>query len=133
MRVRDGDRVPRPLEKLDVVLAVPERKDAVRVEAEVRSDERHPRALRHLRARELEEVRERLGDVEAPVEARLHARLEVVERVRVADRDELRRRPREPGEEVADRAQREVLDVGVPASLGRHGGDVELVVEIRVR
>ena len=42
--------------------------------------------------RELEEVRQRLRDVEAVAEALLHPRPRAVERVRVADADELRRR-----------------------------------------
>ena len=63
-------------------------------------------------------------------EARLHLDLEAVELVRVADDDELRRRLRQPGEQVADRVDDEVLEARVRVRLGRLVGDVELVVDV---
>ena len=101
-------------------------------EPEVLGDEREAGALCDLGARELEEVRQRLRDVEATGEALLHARLEAVQRRRVADRDELRRRLRQPGREIADLVDGEVLERGVALGLGRHAVDVQLVVHVAV-
>ena len=47
--------------------------------------------------------------------------------------DELRRRPVEPVEQVADRMQLEVLEVRVALRLGGDLGDVELVVHVAVQ
>ena len=116
MPVLDADGVARPVEQLEVVLAVPERDRLRGGEAEVLGDEREPAPLRDPRARELEEVGERLGDEEPVAEALDEAGPELVERVRVVDDDELRRRPLEPAEQVAHRRDREVLEVRVRAA-----------------
>ena len=52
--------------------------------------------------------------------------------VGVVDDDELRRRALEPVEQVADLRDRQVLEVGVRASVLGHLGDVELVVDVAV-
>ena len=91
MRVRHGDAEAGPVEQLAVVLAVAARDRLLRPEAEPVGDEREAAALAHVRVRELEEVRQRLGDEEAAREARLQLGLELVERVGIADGDELRR------------------------------------------
>jgi hypothetical protein len=82
--------------------------------------------------RELEEVGERLRDEEASGEAGLELSLELVERTRIADRDELRRIVVEPRAEVAHCVDLEMLEVGVPPCLRRHLGDVEMVVDVAV-
>src|SRR5204863_6233851 len=91
VRVRDGDAEAGPVEQLPVVLAVAARDRLLGREAEPLRDEREPAPLAHVRVRELEEVRQRLGDEETSREARLQLRLELVEGSRIADRDELRR------------------------------------------
>ena len=58
--------------------------------------------------------------------------LQPVELDRVADRDELRRRLRQPGEQVADRVHLQVLERRVRLRGGRVLGDVELVVDVAV-
>ena len=132
VRVGDGDAEAGPLEQLDVVLPVAEGDRPLGREAQVLGQEAETGALRHLGARELEEEGQRLGDEEAAVEAGLHPVLQPVEGVGVVDGDELRRRRREPGGEVADLVQREVLEAGVALGLRRHLGDVELVVDVAV-
>ena len=87
VRVRDGDREAGPVEQLAVVLAVAAGDRLRRAEAEPVGDELEPRALAHVRVRELEEVRQRLRDEEASGEARLQHGLERVH---------LRRRRRRP-------------------------------------
>jgi hypothetical protein len=94
--------------------------------------ERGPGCLRDLRAREFEEVGKGLRDVEPPIEPRLETRLERIERVRLADRDELRRRLVEPVEKRADDGDREVLELGVGSCFRRLRGDVELVADVAV-
>ena len=122
----------RPVDELDVVLAVAERDGALAREAKVLREEVEPGRLRDVRRRELEEVRQRLRDVEAAVEARDHALLQPVEHLGIVDHDELRRRFVEPVEQVADGVQLEMLEVRVAASLRRDLGDVELVVDVAV-
>ena len=133
VRVLDRDAVARPLEQLDVVLAVAERDRLLRREAEVAGQKVEARALRHARRRELEEVRQRLRDVQPLAEALPQPRRELVERGRVADADELRRVAVEPRDKVADGMDREVLEARVSLRLGRHARDVELVVDVDVR
>jgi hypothetical protein len=82
--------------------------------------------------RELEEVRQRLRDEEASREARLQHRLELVQRLGIADGDELRRVAVEPGAEVADDVDLEVLEVGLASRLRRHLRHVEEVVDVAV-
>ena len=91
-----------------------------------------PRSLRHLRACELEEVRERLGDVEASGEALLHLRLEPVELLGVVDDDELRGWLLEPREQIADLVDNEVLKAGVALRCRGLVGDKKLVVDVAV-
>ena len=67
-----------------------------------------------------------------PAKRGFSSRLELVERRRVADRDELRRVTVEPGAEIADRVDLEALEVGVAPRLGRHLRDVEQVVDVAV-
>ena len=90
--VRHGDPVAGPFEELDVVLAVPEGDRPLAARSRGARRRTAARGLRHLRARELEEERQRLGDVQARREVRLHALLEAVEALGLADGDELRRR-----------------------------------------
>src|SRR5205085_2403350 len=130
--VVDRDAIPRPGHELDVVLAVAERDRPLRREPEALREKVEPGRLRDARRGELEEVRERLGDVHAAVEARLHPLLELVEDERVVDHDELRRRIAQPGEDVADLVQLDVLEVGVLARTGSDLGDVELVRHVAV-
>ena len=99
MRIRDSDAEAGPLEQLEVVLAVAECDRPLGGEAELLGDEGEAAAFRDRRARELEEVGQRLGDVEALAEALLQARTQDVEPVGVVDDDELRRRPLDPVEE----------------------------------
>ena len=65
------------------------------------------RALAHAGQGELEEDRERLGDEGPAVEVSAQLVLEPVERLRLADDDDLGRRPVEPLEQVADRVRLE--------------------------
>ena len=105
--------IPKPasLDQLDVVLAVPEGDDALERDAEPLGDERDARSLRDGGVAELEEVRER-GREEEPLAERRGERLaEGRHVVRVGDGDELRRRLLEPGGEVADLLDRDVLEV----------------------
>src|SRR5581483_4723236 len=132
VRVRDGDGVTGPFEQLDVVLTVAERDGLLPREPEPPGEELEPGALRHVAVGELEEVRQRLRDEEAAVEVRLHPHLERIQLERVADADELRRRPVEPREEVADRVDGELLELRVPVGLGRLARDIELVVDVDV-
>ena len=132
VRVLDRDPEPGPVEELEVVLAVSEGDRALRREADVLGDEREPASLRDRRARELEEVRQRLGDVEPLAEPLLQAGPELVEPHRVVDDDELRRRPLDPAEQVADLVQRDALEVGVGARVLGDRGDVEVVVDVAV-
>ncbi len=132
MRVRDGDAEAGPVEELAVVLAVAARDGLRRGEAEPVGDELEPRALAHVRMRELEEVRQRLRDEEPAGEARLQLGLELVERLRVADGDELRRVVVQPLVQRADDVDLDPLEVGVRARLRRHLGDVQLVVDVAV-
>ena len=132
MRVGDRDAVAGPLDELDVVLAVPEGDRLLTREADVLRDEVEARRLGHVRRRELEEVRQRLRDVEAPVEAIDHPLLEAVENLRIVDHDQLGRRRPKPGEQVADRVQLQVLEVCVATGLGSDIGHVELVVDVAV-
>src|SRR4029450_7848796 len=81
-----------PLEQLVVVLAVAEGDRPLRSETDVLGEELETGALRHFRARDLEEEGQRLRDVEAAGEALLQARLESVEQLGLPDRDDLRRR-----------------------------------------
>ena len=76
VRVLDRDPVAGPLEQLDVVLAVAERDRLRGREAEPLGEEVEPGALRDARARELEEVRQRLRDEEPVAEVLLAAQLE---------------------------------------------------------
>src|SRR5439155_14538853 len=133
MRVRDADRVAGPLEQLDVVLAVAERDRLRAREAEQARQELESRPLRDVRMRELEEVRQRLRDVETAVEALLHAHLQIVELQRIADGDELRRRLVEPRKEVADRVDGELLEACIRLRLGSLAYNVELVVDVDVQ
>ena len=130
VRVRDGDAVAGPLEQLDVVLAVSERDRGLAGEAQSLGDERDAGRLRHLRSGELEEVGERLRDVEPPVESRLHHDLERVHLRRLADGHELRRRLRQPGGEIADDVDGEILEARVRVGRGRLARDVQLVVHV---
>src|SRR5262245_64948453 len=132
MCVCDRDAEPRPVQELYVVLAVPERDGALRGEAEIPGEELEAGGLGHAGARELEEERKRLRDVQAAGELLLQTRLEPVEHVGLVDCDELRRRLGKPAREVADRVERKVLKAGVAFGLRRHLGDVELVVYIAV-
>src|SRR5439155_3396086 len=121
-----------PFEELDVVLAVPEGDGAFRREALVLGYPGEAGSLRHLRTRELEELGERLRDVQPAVEASLHTPLELVELLGIADRHELRWRLGQPVEERADRVHRDVLEAGVAVGLRRLLGDVELVVHVTI-
>jgi hypothetical protein len=67
--VRDRDAVARPRHQLDVVLAVAERDRLLRREPELLREEAQPGALGDARGRKLEEVRQRLRDVEPVAEA----------------------------------------------------------------
>ena len=105
-----------------------------RGEAEPLGEERRARALGHARARELEEVRQRLRDVEPVAEARLRA----APRTRRARPGRRRRRASSAArssqrEQVADGVDRDVLEVRVRPRLGRDLGDVELVVDVHVQ
>ena len=102
MRVRDRNPEAGPVEQLAVVLAVAARNRLLGPEAEPVRDELEPAALAHVRVRELEEVRQRLRDEEASLEARLELGLERIECRGIADRDELGRIAVEPGAKVAD-------------------------------
>ena len=104
---------PGPREQLPVVLAVAERHRLRRREAEVLGDEREPAALRDRGAGELEEVRQRLGDEEPVAKLGNESRPQGVELLGRRDDDELRRRPLEPGEQVAHLRDRDVLEVGI--------------------
>ena len=81
---------------------------------------------------ELEEVRQRLGDEQARAELLLHVDLQPVERLGIADGDELGRVGVEPRPEIADRVDLEVLEVGVRARFTCDPGHVELVVDVAV-
>jgi len=128
--VGDGDAETGPVEQLAVVLAVAPCDRLGGREAEPLRDEREARALVHVRVRELEEVGERLRDEQASVEARLQHVLERVERVGISDRDELRRVCAEPLAQVAHLVDLEALEACIGAGLGRHLGDVQLVVDV---
>ena len=119
MRVLDRDGVVGPVDQLEVVLAVAERNRLVRREAEPVGDELQAGSLRDVRVRELEEERKRLGDEEPAVELRPQVGAELVEPLRVADDDELRRRPLEPLEQRPDDVQLDVLEARVPLRLRR--------------
>ena len=81
---------------------------------------------------ELEEERERLRHPEPPVEARSQHALELVERVGIADTDELRRRLDKPVGQLADRMDVDLLETCVAFGLGRQMRDVELVAHVDV-
>ena len=100
--------------------------------AEPLAHELERRALAHAGQGELEEDRKRLGDEGAAVESRPQLDLEAVERLRLADHDDLRRRPVEPREEVADgvRLEPRVRRVGHRLVVQRL--DVELVIDVDV-
>src|SRR5262245_57521628 len=102
MGVGDRNAEARPVEELHVVLTVSERDRARGSEAQVRGQETEAGGLGHVGARELEEERKRLRDVQATGEALLQTRFEPVEHVGLVDRDELRRWLGEPTREVSD-------------------------------
>ena len=132
MGVRDGDAEAGPVEQLAVVLAVPSRDRLLGAEPEPLGDEGEAAALAHVRMCELEEVRQRLRDEEATSEPRLELGLERLKLARIADRDELRRIAREPGAQIADGVDRDVLELGVAFRLGVDLRDVQLVVDVGV-
>ena len=117
VRVLDRDAEAGPVEQLEIVLAVAERDRLLGGEAELLGHEGEPAPLRDRGAGQLEEVRQRLGDVETPAELLLEPRPERVEAVGIVDDDELRRRPLDPAEQVADLVQRDALEVGVGAGV----------------
>ena len=133
MRVRHGDAEAGPVEELAVVLPVAARDRLLGAEAFPVRDEGESAPLVHARVGELEEVGQRLGDEEAAVEARLQLGLERVERQGIADGDELRRVAVEPGAQIADRMDLEVLEVGVAPRLRCDLRHVELVVYVAVQ
>ena len=132
MGVLDRHAVAGPLDKLDVVLSVAERHGSFAGKAEVIGEEREAGCLRHVRRGELEEVRQRLRDVEATVETLLHALFQSVQHLGIVDDDELRRLLVEPLEQVTNRMQLEVLEVRVALRLRRDLCDVQLVVDVAV-
>ena len=133
MRVLDRDPVARPLDELDVVLAVAEGDRPLAREAVPLREELEPGALGDAERRELEELRQRLRHPEAVGEARAHPLAEAVERVGVADADDLRRRLRQPRLDVADGVDRDLLEAGVRLRACGHARDVELVADVDVR
>ena len=133
MRVLDRDPETRLGEKLDVVLAVAERDHVREVDPEQLGDERDPGALRRAGMPELEQVRKRRREVEALAELALEVEADLGEPRGLGDRDELRRLPLEPSEEVADLGDREALEAGVGARVLGLLGDVEPVVDVDVR
>jgi hypothetical protein len=133
MRALDGDPEAGRVEELHVVLAVSERDHAVEVEPEHRTHEGEPGSLRHARISDLEHVRQRRREERTAVEPALELGADLGQDGRLRDGDELRRRPLEPCEEVADRDDRQTLEDGVPARVLALLGDVELVVDVDVR
>src|SRR4051795_7624777 len=102
VRVGDGDAEAAPVEQLAVVLAVAAPDRLRRGESHAVRDELETGALADVGMRKLEEVGERLRNEERSREARLEDCFELVERVRVADGDELRRLLVQPFAQVAD-------------------------------
>ena len=133
MGTLDGDPEADLREQLDVVLAVAEGHDVRKVDSEQPRDEGDPGSLRRSRVPELEEVRQRGRDEEAVVERALEVEPHLGEALRLGDRDELRRRPVEPGEEVADLRDSQPLEARVRARVRGLLGDVEPVVDVDVR
>src|SRR5437870_3741796 len=82
--------------------------------------------------RELEEDRQRLRDVEAVRKVAAQLAAQLVELVGIAGDDELRRRPVEPLQEVADLVQLDVLKARVLLGVPRDVRDVQLVVDVAV-
>ena len=117
VRVLDRDAEAGPVEQLEVVLAVAERDRLLRGEADMLRHEAEPASLRDRGAGQLEEVRQRLGDVEAAAELLHELGPERIEAVGIVDDDELRRRPLDPAEQVADLVHRDALEVGVGAGV----------------
>src|SRR5205823_12382432 len=101
-------------------------------EAEPLRDELQAGTLRDVPMRELEEDRQRLRDVEATCEGRTKLAAQLVQLVRIAGHDELRRRLVEPLQQIADLVQLDVLKACVLLRVPRHMRDVKLVVDVAV-
>jgi hypothetical protein len=113
VRALDRDRETDFCQELDVVLAVAEGDHLVELDPEQLRDEGDPRSLRRAEMAELEEVGERGRDEHSPLEDRFEVTPDLGEPLRFGDRDELRGRPSEPREEVADLRDRKALEVRV--------------------
>ena len=133
VRILDRDPVSGLLDQLDVVLAVPERDDALERDAEPLRHEGDPSSLRHGGVAELEQEGEGGRQEQAIAERRGERLTEGRDLGGFGDGDELRRRLREPPCEVSDLLDRNVLEVGVhPRVLGVLGHE-QAVVDVTVR
>ena len=79
--VLDADGIPRPVEQLQIVLAVPERNRLGGRKAEMLRHEPEPASLRDARAGQLEEVGQGLRDEEPLPELLDEARPKGIERI----------------------------------------------------
>ena len=92
-----------------------------------------PRPLRDIGVADLEHVRQRGREERPPVEPGGEPRADLGKDGGLRHGDQLRRRPVEPGEEVADLDDGQPLEDGVSARVVVLLGDVQLVVDVDVR